>query len=106
MGRRLVQFIVAVSLTNSSLELEFARRLLVLGIECSWPPWRKRGRNEVCAMRGRRCRLRRDCWGLWIRDREAPLRFVVHKLQSEEEGEAGRRPGGPVGARSNRDGVR
>ncbi len=77
--RRPVQFIVVVTLDNSSLSLlEFARQLLTdLGIRCPWPPRRKRRRGEVCVIRGRRYRLRRDCWELRVWDRDSLLRFAA-----------------------------
>ena len=68
-----------VTLTNSDLELlGFARRLLEeFGIRCSWPPQRKRRKGEVCVIRGRRYRLRRDCWEIRVWDRESLLRFAA-----------------------------
>ena len=78
-SRRPVRLIVMVSLDNSDLELlGFARRLLEeFGIRCSWPPQRKHRKGEVCVIRGRRYRRRRDCWGLWIRRREGVERFAA-----------------------------
>ena len=72
------RFQVAVTLTNSNLDvLGLARRLLVdLGIKCPWPPRRKHRKGEVARIRGGRYRLRRDCWEVRVREERPLLRFA------------------------------